>query len=147
MSWIIFFLSDHHRHPYWRGGDGGHRSEDASLLPVRQHGEPDEPHGDHGWEREDKRVGVHVQVSGCVTFASDRQALFNFLEEHVIMRKRERFTHNLYLNPFSFEVFHVNSGDLTWDHESFYMICLFKMSYQGEHSVWGAAQENQHSFM
>lgn len=66
----FLFSSDHHWHPYWRGGDGGDRSEDASLLPVRQHGEPDKPHRDHGREREDKHVRVHVQVRSCVKFTA-----------------------------------------------------------------------------
>lgn len=67
FSVVIIFSSDHYWHPHWRGRDRGHRSEDASLLPVWEHGEPDQPHRDHGREREDKHVRVHLQVSRCAT--------------------------------------------------------------------------------
>lgn len=44
---------DNHRDPYGRGGDWGHRAEDASLLLVWEHSEPDQSYRNHGRKRED----------------------------------------------------------------------------------------------
>lgn len=51
-----------HRHPQRRGGDGSDRTPDAPVLFVRQHREPDQPHGDHGRAGQNQRLGKRVQV-------------------------------------------------------------------------------------
>lgn len=53
---------DHHWDPHRGGGDGGDRPEDASILPLRKHGQPHQPHRNDRWKGPDQRLGVHLPV-------------------------------------------------------------------------------------
>lgn len=55
--------ADHHWDPHRGGGDGGDWAEDASILPLRKHGQPHQPHRNDRREGQNKRVGVHLPVS------------------------------------------------------------------------------------
>lgn len=58
-----FIFPDHHRDPHRGSGDGGDRPEDASILPLRKHGQPHQSHGNDWREGQNKRLGVHLPVS------------------------------------------------------------------------------------
>jgi len=62
LSYDPVSAAHNHRHPQRRGGDWSDRTPDAPVLFVRQHREPDQPHGDHRRAGQNQRLGKRVQV-------------------------------------------------------------------------------------